>query len=84
MNKSHRRDVLLGKIYSEGYCCMWGYLTFCRAKGQGTRSMAEWQGVSIDAIRHHYRRLQANEHVCQKTSECIKPDIEAITQEKGP
>lgn len=59
MSKSYRRDVLLGKIYSEGYCCLWGYFTFCQAKGQGTRSISEWHGVSIDAVRHHFRRMRA-------------------------
>lgn len=84
MSNNYRRDVLLGKIYSEGYCCMWGYLTFCRAKDQGTRSMAEWQNVSIDAIRHHYRKLGRGEYTCQNTSDCIKPDIDTISQKESP
>ena len=84
MNKTGRRDVLLGKIYSEGYCCMWGYLTFCEAKGQSSRSIAEWQEISIDAVRHHFRKLRAGDHACQGISSCTKPDIEAIQTEKSP
>lgn len=82
MSKSYRRDVLLGKIYSEGYCCLWGYFTFCQAKGQGTRSISEWHGISIDAVRHHFRRMRAGDYSCQAITTCIKPDIEAISQTK--
>ena len=66
------------KVYSEGYCCMYGYLTLCEARGETPVGM----GKNIDAkphtIRHHYRCLRKGERTCDKKPDCMSPIIEAI------
>lgn len=75
---------LVARIHSEGYCCLAGYLQLCQARGEKPADMAEFIGVSPDAIWHHYRRLKQGAVSCQEKSDCLKTIIEAIQNEKGP
>jgi hypothetical protein len=66
------------KVASEGYCCIYGYLKLCRARGETKKAMAEWSGIAFDTLKNHYRRLKKGEHQCQHYSECLRPVIEDI------
>lgn len=66
------------KVFSEGYCCLYGYLRLCRARGETRKTMSEFSGLSPETIKNHYRRLRRGEHTCQKYSECLLPVIEDI------
>ena len=81
---SSRAKGLIAKIHSEGYCCLNGYLGLCRARGETPQAMAEFIGVSPDAIWHHYRRLKQGKIPCQQHSDCLTPIVEAIQKEKAP
>ena len=70
--------VIFPKIASEGYCCIYGYLNLCRARGETKKSMASWLGVSFWTIKDHYKLLRRGVHTCQKYSECLRPVIEDI------
>lgn len=79
-----RKDGLLAKIYSEGYCCLNGYLRLCKARGEKVRGMAENIEISTDALFHHYRRLEKGKIPCQGFSDCLGPVIKEIENEKKP
>jgi hypothetical protein len=70
------------KAFSEGYCCLWGYLKLCRARGETRKSMSEFSGLSVETIKNHYRRLKRGEHSCQEYPDCLRPVIEDI--DPGP
>lgn len=69
---------MMPKVASEGYCCIWGYLRLCRARGETKKQMAEWLGVSVNTLKNHYKRLNSGEHRCFGYSECLRPVIEDI------
>jgi hypothetical protein len=73
---------MMPKVASEGYCCIFGYLRLCRARGETKKSMSEWSGISFETLKNHYRRLKRGEHSCQKYSDCLLPVVEDI--QRGP
>lgn len=70
------------KIASEGYCCIWGYLKLCRARGETKKSMSEWSGMNFWTIKDHYRRLVKGQHQCMNYSDCLRSVIEDV--QPGP
>jgi hypothetical protein len=73
------RKVLLPKVYSEEYCCLWGYLTLCRERGETYREMAGFIGVPYEQIRKAYRFLSRGKYACAKRGTlCLSPVIEDI------
>lgn len=71
------------KIANEGYCCIYGYLKLCRARGETKASMAKWLGISFWTLRDNFRALKRGEHTCQKYSDCLSPIIEDIENSAG-
>lgn len=78
------------KLVEEDYCCLYGYLALCRARGERTLDMAKNLGVPSRTIRYHYTILDRSPqrrdcaHRCQKKGvDCLHPHIEAIASEKG-
>lgn len=69
---------LLPKIASEGYCCEYGYLKLCRARGETRREMAGFLGVKFRLIKHWYSLLKKGKVECQCYSDCLRPVIEDI------
>lgn len=71
------------KLIEGDYCCLFGYLGLCRARGERTLGMAKNVGVTSRAIRYHYtimnRRHPPRSHQCQKKGkDCLLPHITAI------
>lgn len=75
---------MLSKIHSEGYCCMWGYLTLCRERGETPQGMAENLGALPHTIRHHYRQIKAGKCSCSGKTDCLRPIIEELQKTKAP
>ena len=73
---NHKR--LLPKIASEGYCCEYGYLKLCRARGETRREMAGFLGVKFRLIKHWYSLLKKGKVECQCYSDCLLPIVEDI------
>lgn len=73
-----RQKGLMAKIYSEGYCCLSGYLRLCKARGETSIGMAENIGVSKFTIWHHERRLRDGKISCQKRGDCLCNIIQEI------
>jgi hypothetical protein len=76
--------ALLPKILSEEYCCIYGYISLCQARGQTVKSMALYLGVSKDSIWRKQREIKTGTRACQKTEDCLKPVIQTLQKEKGP
>lgn len=74
---------MMPKVASEDYCCIYGYLRLCRARGETRDSMAEFLGVSPETIKNHYRRLKTGEHKCHRYGDCLGPVIEDINRGPG-
>ena len=74
-NENPRAGKLLAKIYSEGYCCLKGYLELCRLRGETPKGMGENLDVSAWRIQYHYRLMKQGKHVCQNKGDCLKPII---------
>lgn len=81
---SSRSNWLVAKIYSEDYCCLYGYLKLCKARGERVEDMAANIGVSPDALWYHYRRLSIGAVQCSKLSTCMQPLLKEIEDEKKP
>lgn len=69
------------------YCCLYGYLTLCRLRGERTLAMAKNLGCTSRAIRYHYtimnRRHAPRSHCCRKKGvDCLHPHIIAIQSAK--
>lgn len=77
------RIGIFPKLISEGYCCPYGYLKLCRARGETKASMAKWLGVPFYTMKNAFRALKRGEHVCLGYSGCMKPLIEEIEREKS-
>lgn len=69
---------LLPKILSEEYCCIYGYISLCQARGQTAKSMALYLGVSKDSIWRKQREMRAGTRICQKTKDCLTETIKQI------
>ena len=80
----YRSHWLTARIYSEGYCCLHGYLALCKARGETPSSMAKNIEVPIRTIHHHYRCEKAGNRPCAGKSDCLKPVIEELQKEKAP
>jgi len=78
---SPRSHWLIAKIHSEEYCCLYGYLKLCKARGEKVVDMADNIGISPDALWYHYRRLEVGAVQCSRLSNCMKPLIEEIKGE---
>jgi hypothetical protein len=76
-------NTLAPKVFSEGYCCMHGYLRLCKARGEKIKDMAEYISVSASTLDHNYRMFNKGERSCKNYSDCMKPIIEEIEREKG-
>lgn len=74
-----RRGVLAG-VLSEGYCCIYGYLRLCKARGEKPEQMAENLGVTKKPIYRFYKLMEEpNSRItCQRWKSCMKADIEAV------
>lgn len=70
--------ALLPKILSEEYCCIYGYISLCQARGQTAKSMALYLGVSKDSIWRKQREMRAGTRICQKTADCLQGLIESL------
>ena len=79
-----RTDGLLAKIYSEGYCCLNGYLRLCKARGETASGMAENIGISPHTLWYHQRKLTQGKLTCHKTPDCLDTVIVQIQAEKIP
>jgi len=79
-----RKKWLLDLIYSEGYCCLHGYLRLCRARDEAVKDMAENIGLSKLALWYHYRELKQNRRPCMQKSDCLLPIIEEIENASRP
>ena len=84
---SSRSNWLAAKIASEGYCCMYGYLTLCKARGETVIAMAKNIDISPDALWYHYRKLEKKDPQpsCQSRAECLTHIVnEILDEKKGP
>lgn len=69
--KTSRAQGLVAKIYSEGYCCLHGYLELCKRRGESPTSMGANLGVLPHTIRHHYRQSKKGRRACQNKPDCL-------------
>jgi hypothetical protein len=76
--KPSRAHGLLARIYSEGYCCVYGYLNLCRARGETPATMGEYIGLPAHTIRHHYRCEKEGKRSCENKPDCLAPVIAEI------
>ena len=86
MTRRGRKDLkesLIARVYSEGYCCMHGYLTLCQARGETPKSMAANLNFSEKTLRYHFLRMKKGERPCQNKSDCLSPLIEEFKIEKA-
>jgi hypothetical protein len=74
---------LLSKLEGD-YCCLYGYLRLCHARGEKPDEMAEHMGdVAGSTIRYHYviirRGYIPKSHRCHKKGEqCMLPIVEEL------
>ena len=80
--KNARMDNLQAKIFSEGYCCLHGYLRLCSARGEKVPNMAEWIGMHRYTLYYHYRALAQGKRPCQKLTTCLLPVVVTLEQER--
>ena len=73
-----RSEGVKAKIYSEGYCCLFGYLSLCKTRGETPKAMAAFIDKSPNIIWHHYRNLAAGKITCERKSDCLDSIIEEI------
>ena len=76
------KQWLLNAVYSEGYCCLHGYLELCKARGEKVKDMAPNIGFTKLALWYHYRELKNGRRPCAGHCDCMKSLIEEIKQEK--
>lgn len=82
---SSRKNWLIAKISSEGYCCLNAYLRLCKARGESVKDMAANIGMSPDALWYHYRKMEGeNPPVCQRFSDCMDEVITGIEAASSP
>jgi hypothetical protein len=72
---------LEAKAIADGYCCLYGYLTLCRTRGERVKDMAANIDMGPTTIWHHLRRIKNNELTCPSHSDCLKPIIEEIKKD---
>jgi hypothetical protein len=72
------RHCLLPKIASEEYCCVYGYLRLCKARGESYAEMAKSMKVSYWTIKYNFRKMREEKFVCQQYSDCMKSSIEEV------
>jgi len=65
-------------IASEGYCCIYGYLRLCKARGETKKEMASWLKISVNTLKTNYQLLSQGRHVCQKYKDCLEPIIQEL------
>lgn len=67
--------ILETLVAEEGYCCMYGYLKLCKARGQKPDDMAKHMGVAGSTIRYHYTKIfeDKKNHRCKGGGDCMKP-----------
>ena len=79
------------KLIEGDYCCLYGYLALCNARGERTLDMAKNIGVPARTLRYHYTvmnrgRMRRGHHKVPSThqckrkeaGECLQPHITAI------
>lgn len=80
-----RFNSLKSKIYSEGYCCLYGYLALCQARGETVENMAKNIGMSKDIIWYHLRKFKdeavPNPPKCMRIKDCLDPVIQELILE---
>lgn len=71
---------LIPLIKEEGYCCLYGFLTIEKLRGQTPESLAAYWGFDPSGYRYHYSRLQDEKrsHRCCGAPDCLKPEIQLI------
>lgn len=84
MTKNARSHNIHAKIASEGYCCVWGFLNLCKARGQTPSTMMPFLGLSRLTFYHHNRKLQNGLYTCEGKPDCLKETIEQIRAEVSP
>ena len=72
------RKILAPAIYSQGYCCKWGYLTLCRVRGEKQVDMASFLNIPKGVVKDGYYLLKKKGYRCQNNSGCLSPVIEEI------
>jgi len=78
MTKVARNHNIHAKIASEGYCCMYGFLSLCKARGQTPSTMMPFLGLSRLTFYYHDKKLKNGVYTCSGKSDCLKPIIEEI------
>ena len=70
--------VLYKKILDEGYCCIHGYLTLCKARGEKTKNMAKFIGVAQTTVEYNLQQQAKNKRPCQGAKDCLLPIVAEI------
>jgi len=78
MTKNARSHNIHAKIASEGYCCVWGFLNLCKARGQTPSTMMPFLGLSRLTFYHHNRKLKNGLYSCEGKPDCLKDAIAEI------
>jgi hypothetical protein len=75
MKQNRPFPAIFPKVASEGYCCLYGYIGLCRARGETKAQMASWLKVGFWTMKYHFRLFNSGRHQCQGYSDCLKPII---------
>lgn len=65
-------------VYSEDYCCPYGYLELCRARKETPKGMADFSGIPLGVIWARYRDVQDGKITCARKKDCMKPLIDSL------
>jgi len=82
MRKTPGRKVLAPKVYEEGYCCLYGYLTLCKARGESRKDMAFFLSIPKYVVRDGYNSLHKGVHRCLKGEGCLEKVIQELENDK--
>ena len=77
------RKILAPALFSEGYCCRWGYLSLCKARGEKQVEMASFLNVPRGVVKDAYYFLRLGRYSCQGNADCLSAVIEDINHRPG-
>lgn len=79
------RKILAPALFSEGYCCKWGYLSLCQARGERQVDMAKFLNIPSGRVRDAYYFMRKGKYKCLANGECMRGVIEELkTSEQTP
>lgn len=78
LEKAPDKRSLVSHLAEVGYCCPWGYVALCQARGETISSMAREARLPRETVRFYVHKAQKRQTACLGRSDCLKKVIEEI------